>query len=629
MSRGLVSVQLWDFCQFKRAKVPLRRQGLVWLGGKNHDTNSADSNGAGKTNLLKAIGWCIFGQTPESEIADDVIREGAKRARVILKLEGGWKICRERYKGAPRLTLSRNGETIRGKRTEIQERIDKLIGMSWRAFLNTTYYASRDNRRFVHPETSNADRHEILFNILAGHVYAEALEWVKEQAKKYTLEIQALESDITEAKAKIEAFDLSRLKARRKAWEGQRKARLDAIRGRRRELAEEARQKAPSAKRVAKLERELLDARKRFRRAEVASMKANDLAKELAPALDNASRLRATIQANEKANQERQAGLSRLRKLDKCPTCQRSLKGANAAEHLDEMGATIGAQAEQLSKWKVELSELEKEIEKRTTDIQELRSQDLSGIVNEIQGLETDRAALRYAKNQARQILSEYKARKVDLESVKSEPNPYDEELDVAREGRRKAKDTIAVARGEIERLSLELAHWEFWKKGFSASGLPSFVLDGVMPELTERANHYLETLSDGSISVLFSTQRELTSAKGEYRDEIDVTWTIEGVAKRNPSGGQWRKIEIATDLALMDLALAQDSGGLDFLALDEVLDGGLDSVGRSRLLTLLHDIRKQKGTIFVVSHDADLAGVFDRSVIVTKRKVSKVTVKA
>lgn len=630
MSRGLVSLQLRDFCQFKKAKVPLLRQGLVWLGGENRDTDSAVSNGAGKSNLLKAIGWCLFGETPENEAADDVIREGAKRARVILKLEGGWKITRERYKGAPKLTLSHKGNAIRGKRAEIQERIEKLIGLSWRAFLNVCFYASRDGQRFVHPRTSNADRQKILFNILNGQMYADALEWVRDQAKGLSTQIATLEVSISEAKAQLETYDLERLKRVRKAWESQRDSRIEAVRLGLWEVKKEIGQIAKRIRRRKKLETQRQKAARRFRRAEVAAMKANDLAKALEPAITNASKLRATIQVTGKALSARQGELARLAKLERCPTCQTELEGANAAGHLRAARDTVEEKLREVEGWSQDLLSLESDIEAKTAEIRELRELDVAACNTELQQIEIDLAAVSYARNQARQLMGTARERAADIKRIQGEPNPYDEELELARQGRRKAKDKIAVSKGEIQRLEGELSHWEFWKRGFSPMGLPSFVLDAVMPELTDRANHYLETLSDRTISVVFSTQRELTSAKGEYRDEINVTWTIEGVQGRNPSGGQWRKIEIATDLALMDLARSQESGGLDFLALDEVLDGGIDAVGRSRLITLLHDARKLKGTIFVVSQDTDLAGVFDRSVIVTKRGgISKVRIAA
>lgn len=626
----LESIVLSNFCQFRRAKVNLARQGLVWIGGRNRDTTSAWSNGAGKSNFLKAIGWCIFGQTPEDESADSVIRQGAKRTRVTLRIEGGWKIRRERYKGSPRLFLSHKGKRYRGSRGELQDRICELVGLTWRSFLNTAFYASRDGRRFIHPRTSNADKQEILFNILGSRVFGGALRWVREQASVLEDQILGLEQESDASQATIDGLDFSRLKLAEKNWEAQRAARLEAVRKGRLSLVASAREARDRALDVRRQKVELGKLRRAFRRAELAEMAARALDQDSNPARQKATLLRATIISHEKDAARRLQELERLGKLDRCPVCRTGLRGPSAERHLGAERATVLEEAARVATYKEDLVALEKEVQATDEKISELREHDVGKINTEIEKAEIRLAGIEHAIATARQLISQARARKADLERIKAEPNLYTHELGIARGTRKALRDRMAVIRGEIERLSAELAHWEFWKRGFSPQGLPSFVLDGVMPELTERANHYLDVLSDGTISVSFSTQRELTSSKGEYRDEITTTWTIEGVEGCNPSHGQWRKIEIAADLALMDLALRQDAGALDFLALDEVLDGGLDAVGRQRLITLLHELRQRKGTIFVVSHDADLAGVFDRSIVVCKQNgISQVKVTA
>lgn len=616
----LESIALVNFCQFRRAKLKLARQGLVWIGGRNRDTTSAWSNGAGKSNLLKAIGWCIFGETPEDEPADKVIRNGAKRTVVTLRLEGGWKIRRERYKGSPRLFLSYQGKRYRGSRAQLQDRICSLVGLTWRSFLNTAFYASRDGRRFIQPRTSNADKQEILFNILGSRVFGGALRWVRDQANIVQGEISELETEAAAAQATIEGLDFSRLKAARQSWEAQRAARLEAVRKGRRQLVASAKEARDRAAGVLELQEEIEKLKRKFRAAEVAEMVARTCEKDIDPARQKATLLRATILAHEKDAARRLQELERLGKLDRCPVCRTGLRGPAAERHLTTERATVVEDLARVRTYKEDLVELEKLVREADEKIARLRAYDVGKVNTELERAEIRRAGLEHAIATARQLVSQARARKADVERIEQEPNPYTEELAIARKTRADRRDRMAVIRGEIERLSKDLAHWEFWKRGFSPQGLPSFVLDAVMPELTERANYYLDLLSDGTISVSFSTQRELSSAKGEYRDEITTTWTIEGVEGCNPSHGQWRKIEIAADLALMDLALQQDAGALDFLALDEVLDGGLDAIGRQRLITLLHELRKRKGTIFVVSHDADLAGVFDRSIVVRKQ---------
>jgi DNA repair exonuclease SbcCD ATPase subunit len=144
-------------------------------------------------------------------------------------------------------------------------------------------------------------------------------------------------------------------------------------------------------------------------------------------------------------------------------------------------------------------------------------------------------------------------------------------------------------------------------------------MLDSSMPLITERANHYLETLSDGDITGVFRTQRELKSKVGQVRDDIDITWTIEGNVGVRPSSGQLTKINVATDLALMDLAAGREGGGLNLLMLDEVLDG-LDAEGTARVLQLIQELRTVRGSVFVVSHGSSMSEIFERSLKIVKK---------
>jgi DNA repair exonuclease SbcCD ATPase subunit len=162
------------------------------------------------------------------------------------------------------------------------------------------------------------------------------------------------------------------------------------------------------------------------------------------------------------------------------------------------------------------------------------------------------------------------------------------------------------------------MAYTQFWVRGYSPQGLPSFVLDAVMPFLTDRTNEYLETLADGDITMSVSTQRELKSQKGEVRDEINIEWTIEGNEGVSKSGGQRTRMNLAMDIALMDLAATREGIQLDLMMIDEALDG-LDKEGTARVLKLLQKLRKRRGSIFVISHSDDMSEMFEHGLVVVR----------
>ncbi len=204
------------------------------------------------------------------------------------------------------------------------------------------------------------------------------------------------------------------------------------------------------------------------------------------------------------------------------------------------------------------------------------------------------------------------------LQEATDEENSWGTQLDEARGKHEKHTAQLAVLNEERKRLERDCAHTEFWVRGFGNEGLPSFILDSVVPYITERTNHYLGTLTDGDISMAFYTQRALKSRDG-VKDEITIDWDIEGQGRVPPSGGQLRKMEISTDLALMDLVATREGVQLDLVLLDEVLDG-LDREGRSRVLELLGELRRRRGSVFVISHESDLAEAFEREIRVTKQ---------
>jgi DNA repair exonuclease SbcCD ATPase subunit len=74
-----------------------------------------------------------------------------------------------------------------------------------------------------------------------------------------------------------------------------------------------------------------------------------------------------------------------------------------------------------------------------------------------------------------------------------------------------------------------------------------------------------------------------------------------------------------------MDLA-ARELGRPPLLMFDEVLDG-LDHEGQERVIRLLHELRGRFGSIFVITHEADISEAFEHVVRVTKAEDGSSTV--
>lgn len=614
----LKSVDMKDFCCFAEAHLDLAGQGLVCLVGENRDTDAANSNGSGKSTVFKALTWCLYGDSVDESKGDEVIRLGAKEAVVTVEMEDSeagdlWRVVRKRSKGKPTLTILNSADqpVELGKEEQVSF-LGWLIGLDFMSFRNSVLYGQNDSLRFTDPRVKDSDRKLMLHRMLKTDIFRACSKWTLEQARELKHAVQVAEESAADRERRTEELAIDLIKQRMDGWDVTRQTWLQAKQHEAEALLESANKTRADGTKIKAL------------KEQIAGLKAE---LEAAEPLDFAGMEKVIREHETKAHaldmEARTAGAKLEQDADtleqladsKCPLCSSPMDGKAAKERLRTLKQEIaegeqrrnvlrtGAEASRskakaaevaLAKAKKALATIEG---KRITTLKMER--ELSEAERVSEHREADKKALK-------RLMAE-------MEERREEPNPYQEQYDTAKT---KAADWTA----EIKKFKREantsrttLLHYEFWVHGFSNQGLPSVMLDDTMPFLTERANHYLRILSDGDIVMTFSTVRELKSKVGEMRDEIDIGWTIEGQRGVQPSGGQRKKMEIATDLALMDLVSSRE-GELDLLLLDEVLDG-LDREGRDRVMRLLADVRQRRSSIFVVSHETDLAYEFDRVV--------------
>ena len=63
----------------KEAKIDLNDRGLVLIEGVNEDDPSAKSNGAGKSSIVDALCWCLYGKTARGVSSDAVVNRKTKK----------------------------------------------------------------------------------------------------------------------------------------------------------------------------------------------------------------------------------------------------------------------------------------------------------------------------------------------------------------------------------------------------------------------------------------------------------------------------------------------------------------------------------------------------------------------
>lgn len=210
------------------------------------------------------------------------------------------------------------------------------------------------------------------------------------------------------------------------------------------------------------------------------------------------------------------------------------------------------------------------------------------------------------------------------LERERSTPqvNPYIAQLEreaVAWAGYQARVKAAAATEKEAQQHLDECLWWER-----EIPRLKTWLFDGIVDNLANEANRWLQILSGGVVWVQISTQRELASSK-KLKDEIEISiyrWNPNGTITQRGyrlwSGGEKRRVALAIDLALARLLSERASKSYRFLVLDEV-DRNLDSKGKEGLRRVLDELKTEKDTMLVVTHDPDFRASFDRELTVTR----------
>ena len=101
---------------FETLSLGFRRRGLVLILGDNRDTTAADNNGSGKSHIMKAISWALWGKTPDDDKVDKLTRNGQSYIMVNVDWtdeDGDWSVKRTKKRSSSvQLVLEHNGQDV-------------------------------------------------------------------------------------------------------------------------------------------------------------------------------------------------------------------------------------------------------------------------------------------------------------------------------------------------------------------------------------------------------------------------------------------------------------------------------------------------------------------------------------
>ncbi len=627
-------------------RINLRDRGLVSILGRNLLDPGSDANGVGKSSILDALTWGLFGETTPRRATstasglktDEVICDAVGKDCVVTVYfadAGGGDCSVRRWRKAKPNGVKRRGSGLEFKTSEnellnadldsaaVQKRIDESLGMDHSLFCQVVVRSQEDTWNFCQA-TAN-DRGQILERVEGLEeisLWQEALRKSALAAKSTRESREAEALGITRA---LDAYETTEadLKSQAEAWESDRARRLEEISV---EIAAEAEREGAQREECAKkpatmslvrgLSEELTALAQAPDDADI--RKWTDYRMQLSGEIATA---RSTLQQTEQRLLTARATGPACSHCGKaCPDCAQALESVLASvetecastiatwtSHVEALQAKDAEAVETLAKAQAEQARLQAEREAKRSEIQAK----IDAGRSVIQAIDAVEVTIGKA---GRKLVQ-------DLEAARESPNPYTDQLEAHLKKRKELEDAKAGCESTAleAKAAEELASW--WVR--SLPSFRSWILDGVVGEITAKANEFLAMLTGG----LFWVQIESTASTkgGDVRDNVGLRcfrWNPDGTNTerqfRQWSGGEKRRISLAVDLALQARLSQRAAVSTNLLAMDEV-DRHLDAEGRRGLLSVLDKLRDQHETILVVTHDAELQASPDSRWVVEK----------
>ncbi len=596
--------------------------GVTLIDGWNEDDQT--SEGSGKSAILNAISWCLYGKLPKDVKIDEVIKQGQSSCVVAVEL-GDVTVVRSR-KPNELCMVTPDGESIKGKDAkETQDLIEAKIGLTFETFCQTVYFAQNYSKKFI---TSNQEeKGKILSEVqdltLFDRARKEVMELLKKeeasnQQLRHNLDLNGRDKLLVESRIKLEEMELAKIHEAHL----QRVARIQA------QFDTAVAQKTSEVAMLQSLTEEVgtlgVD---RVQKAILETQSQELFSKQtlLTADIKNADKLVKNREFSESqgkgwANQYRELQRQKEKNEDfiknpskLCPTCNTTLENCDTSHAQAELSRLDKSMADLVAR----LEELSVELDKPVPSKESLTQERDVAVFSRLQ-IDAQLADIRAVEDKIKTTQGKCETLKLSIEAKTELIAKLTQELDAAQraevfvDSTRLDKLKAELASNEeqradlirlVEESNVHSRRLEALKDGFKE--VKSFVFNSMLNEINSRVHQYLSHLFEVPVSVRFRNDA--------MKIETDVVFDGSERGLGLLSGGQFRRVSLAVDLALADVITARRGATLGVLILDEYFKD-LSESSMEKCLTLLEG-RGQP--VLLIEHNSIFKNIVNQSFMV------------
>ena len=260
---------------------------------------------------------------------------------------------------------------------------------------------------------------------------------------------------------------------------------------------------------------------------------------------------------------------------DDCPTCKQSIEESFKLEELKNLG-------DKITECQHGLSQLENKL---------LEEQSKLNTINNVQK-QIQRKQVEIATNSATVTeTNKYVAKlRKQVDELKTSKTVTDkEELEL-----KAIINTLETLKQELKNFIDEKTYYEVAGNLLKDTGIKTKIVKQYLPIINKLVNKYLASLD---FFVNFNLDESFKETiKSRHRDEFTYN---------NFSEGEKQRIDMALMLTWRAVAKLKNSSNTNLLSLDETFDSSLDASGTEYLMNILHML--EDVNIFVISHKGDI----------------------
>ena len=625
-------LKIENFLTVGLIEADLSDKGLVLICGENLDDTSQDSNGSGKSSFVDALCWALYGSTARGISGDSVINDAAgKNCRVTVSLDidgDTYVVARHRkytkQKNRLIVTAPDGADLTLGTDKLTQEVVDKLMGATADVFC-ASVYSGQENTPDL-PGMTDINLKAIVEEA-AGINQLEAAHRLAKDRKNLiqkSLDLKNTDFSFQEKRSADLQDDLAEAIDKGLTWGDNQALKIASARD---ELvkAKKINDKGQSEDSVHR-SHSAIDAELKVLVDQLGGRALEDSKLKLFEKIANDFKFKLSVLKSEAQVSVRkvkvvQAEISNVdnKMGEDCGECGRAHDASTLGSALNSLKFTLLSEINSLRDLKASIGlstqahqTAQDKVSKFTATLT-----DVSVVIAAQSVLHAEKVSTSAFKQSLENNKADFKRTAVAYKKIIAEENPHSGTVATVEERVEKCSDSMASIKGEIIEIEYNLELAEAAVHVFGPAGVRAHILDNVTPMLNEKTSEYLTILSDGNIQAVWNTLG--TTSKGDIREKfnIEVSSSTGGDSFRKLSGGEKRKVRLATSMALQDLVSSRATKPIDLFVADEV-DAAIDESGLERLMMILKDKADQVGTVLVISH-SDLKSWISNSVTVVK----------